>query len=160
MGLADWLKAFRAMHERAKAGQLVATEMVTYRAGRDELARALLAAQRIQVRAGEVPRRQLRAARAVQVEVDFGKEKVRTLTTDVSAGGFGAIFASPPPPGDQLRVSLRLPGEEPLAAVAQVVDVKVSPGSARAAFAFRNLPEAELERLETFVFDAILAQLG
>jgi len=159
MGLADWLKAFRAMHERAKAGQLAATEMATYRAGRDELARALLAAQKVQVRAGEVPRRQLRASRAVPVEVDLGKEKVRTLSTDISAGGFGAIFATAPAPGEQLRVSLRVPGEEPVSGIAQVVDVKVAPGSARASFAFRGLPEAAQERLETFVFDAILEQL-
>ena len=160
MGLADWLKEFRQLHERYKRGQVVGTELATYRGGRDELARALLAAQHVLVKQGEVPRRQLRVARALQAEVDFGKEKVRAMTLDVSPGGFAALMARPPVPGDQVKVSLRLPGQDPVTGVALVVDVKVQPGNARASFAFRPLPEAEAERLETFVFDAVLDQLA
>jgi len=160
MGLADWLKGFRQLHERHRRGQLSGAEQATYRGGRDELARALLAAQHVMVRQGEVPRRQLRVARALQVEVDLGKEKVRAMTLDLSAGGFAALMARPPVPGDQVKVSLRVPGQDPVAGVALVVDVKVQPGNARASFAFRGLPEAELERLETFVFDAVLDQLA
>jgi len=43
--------------------------------------------------------------------------------------------------------------------VARVVDVKVLPGNARAAFAFTGLSADEVERLETFVFDCVLDQL-
>jgi len=160
MGLADWLKAFRSQHERYKRGQLAGADLQAYRGGRDELARALLAAQHVLVKQGEVPRRQLRVARALQAEVDFGKEKVRAMTLDVSPGGFAALIARPPVPGDQVKVSLRLPGQDPVTGVALVVDVKVQPGNARASFAFRPLPEAEAERLETFVFDAVLDQLA
>jgi hypothetical protein len=159
VSLAVWLKTFRALHARARGGELDGEDLAAYRAGRDELARALLAAQQVMVKAGELPRRQLRAARALQVDLDFGREKVRAMTLDVSAGGFGALLAKPPVPGDQLKVSLRLPGQEPVACVARVVDVKVLPGNARAAFAFSGLPAAEVERLETFVFDCVLDQL-
>lgn len=160
MGFGDWLRAFRALHQGAKEGKLSAAEQESYRNGRDELARALLAAQQVMLRTGEVPRRQLRAARALQVELEIGKQKVKGLTQDVSAGGFGLLLAAPPQPGDQLRCVLRLPGQEPVAGVARVADVKVLPGNARAAFAWVSLPVADTERLETFVFDAVLQQLG
>jgi hypothetical protein len=160
MGLGEWLKGFRGMHQRAAQGNLSAEEQKAYRAGRDELARALLAAQRVMVKPGEVARRQLRVARAIQVEIDFGKEKVRALTLDLSVGGFGVLLGRPPIPGDQMKFSLRLPGQDPLAGVAQVMDVRLQPGNARAAFAFRDLPEREAERLETFVFDSVLDQLA
>lgn len=159
MGLAEWLRSFRALHQRAKSGSLDQDELVAYRAGRDELARALLAAQQVMVKGGELPRRQMRAARALQVDIEMGKERVRAMTLDVSAGGFGTLLAKPPTPGDQLKVSLRIPGQDPVACVARVVDVKVLPGNARAAFAFVGLPPAEVERLETFVFDSVLEQL-
>ena len=61
--------------------------------------------------------------------------------------------------GAGAKVSLRIPGQDPVACVARVVDVKVLPGNARAAFAFVGLPPAEVERLETFVFDSVLEQL-
>ncbi len=159
MGLGEWLKGFRSLHLRFKDGQLAPEEVKTYRAGRDELAKALLAAQHVAVRAGETPRRQLRVTRALQADLDLGREKVRAMTLDVSAGGFGALMARPPVLGDQLKVSLRLPGQYPVASVARVVDVRAQPGNARVAFAFVNLDPVEQERLETWVFDVVLDQL-
>ncbi len=47
MSLADWLAAFRELHEKAHRGELAPRERAAYHAGRDELARALLAAQRL-----------------------------------------------------------------------------------------------------------------
>ena len=64
MGLADWLRVFRALHEKAKKGELSGTDAEDYRAGCDELSRALIAAQKLGLRPGEVPRRVLRVARA------------------------------------------------------------------------------------------------
>jgi hypothetical protein len=155
-----WLKTFRALHARARAGALPDGELAGCRAQRDELAKALLAAQQIMLKGGESPRRQLRAARAVQLVLDLPQEKVRALTLDVSAGGFGALLPKPLTPGDQLRCTLRLPGQEPVAGVVRVVDVKVQPGNARAAFAWVNLPAADAERLEMLVFDTVLDQLA
>jgi len=160
MELAVWLKRFRALHESAKQGALPPADLAAYRAGRDELARALLAAQKAVARPGEAARRQLRASRALQVEIDFGKEKIKAMTLDVSAGGFGVLLARPPTPGDMVKVSLRLPGQEPVAGLARVADVKVQPGNARAALAWNGLPEAEIERIETLVFDTVLDQIA
>ncbi len=155
-----WLKRFRALHAAARKGNLSPTELASYRSGRDELARALLAAQNATVRAGESPRRQLRAALALQLELDMGKEKVKGITLDVSSGGVGLLLAKPPVLGDLVKASLRLPGQEPVSGVARVVDVKVLPGNARVALAWNGLPAGEVERLELLVFDRVLEQLG
>jgi hypothetical protein len=160
MELATWLKRFRALHDGAKQGALSPADLATYRAGRDELARALLAAQKAVAKPGEAARRQLRASRALQVEIDFGKEKVKAMTLDLSAGGFGVLLARPPVPGDAVKVSLRLPGQDPVNGVARIADVKVQPGNARAAMAWTGLPEPEVERIEMVVFDTVLDQLG
>ena len=45
MSLKHWLILFKAQHERARAGTLSGGGLAEYRAGRDELARALLGAQ-------------------------------------------------------------------------------------------------------------------
>lgn len=160
MDISQWLKAFRGLHDRYKHGALNPGELATYKAGRDELARALLAAQHVMVKAGETPRRQIRALRALQVDVDHGGEKVRALTQDLSPGGFGVLLARSPAPGEALKASLRLPGQEPVAGVVRVVDAKVQQGNARVSFAWQDLPVPEEERLETFVFDCILDKLA
>ncbi len=160
MSLAGWLKSFRVLHEQAKAGSLSPADLAAYRAGRDELARAMLAAQQVMMKLGELPRRQLRAARALQVDIYYsGQDQVRAVTLDVSAGGFGALIARPLLPGDPVKVSLRLPDQEPIVCEARAVDVKMLPGNARASFAFIGLDADDVERLETYVFDCVLDQL-
>jgi len=160
MALADWVRSFRLQHEKAKRGGLAGRELSDYLAGRDELARALLAAQRVAIPPGQKPRRTLRVARALQADLDFAVKAVRAMTVDVSPAGFGALLAAPPRVGDEAKVTLKLPGQEPLLATARVAEVKPLAGSARAAFQFVGLGEEEAERLERFVFDAVLAQLA
>jgi hypothetical protein len=159
MSLADWLKAFRDYHTKAKKGELQGRELTAYHAARDELARALLAAQHVALQAGQRPRRVLRVARALQADIEFHDGTERAMTLNVSAGGFSALFARPPRAGEEARVSLRIPGDEPLRGSARVLDVKSQVGSARACFAFVGLSEEDTERLERFVFDAVLSQI-
>jgi hypothetical protein len=159
MSLADWLAEFRELHEKAHRAQLSPRERVVYRAGRDELARALLAAQRLTLKPGETPRQALRVARALQVDLDMAISHVRAMTVDLSTGGFGALLAKPLAMGESVKYSLRLPGSEPLAGEARVVDVKPQPGNVRVCFAFRDLSETDRERLELLIFDTVLAQI-
>ncbi|HET8538276.1 MAG TPA: PilZ domain-containing protein [Anaeromyxobacter sp.] len=159
-GLAQWLLEFRQLHERARRGQLSQRELQVYRSGRDELARALLAAQRLTLRPGETPRRALRVARALQVDVDLGVARDRAVTIDLSTGGFSCLLAKAPPVGDEVGFSLRLPAAAPLAGRARVTDVKVLPGNVRVSFHFANQTDADKERLELFVFDTVLGQLS
>jgi len=159
-GLSEWLISFRQLHEQARQGQLQGRELATYRAGRDELARALLAAQRLTVRPGETPRRALRVARALQLDLDFVTSRERAVTIDLSTGGFSCLLARAPPVGEEVGFSLRMPASDPLTGRARVQDVKILPGNVRVSFAFLNQGEAENERVELFVFDTVLAQLS
>jgi hypothetical protein len=160
MGLAEWLASFRNLHVGHKKGTLSREEEATYLGGREELARAVLAAQRLTAPVGETKRRALRAACALQADMDLERGSERVMTLEIGAGGFGAIFAKPPPVGEEVSFSLRVPGGDPLAGRARIVDVKVPPGNARASFAFTRLDDAERERLETLVFDTVLAHLA
>ncbi len=158
--LGEWLSTFRRLHEKARLGQLRDRELHAYRTGRDELARALLAAQRLTLRPGETPRRALRVARALQVDLDLTTARERAVTIDLSTGGFSCLLAKAPPVGEELGFSLRIPASDPLTGRARVQDVRVLPGNVRVSFHFAGLGEAEKERLEMFVFDTVLAQLA
>ena len=159
MDLAQWLVTFRALHERARRGDLTGPEAADYRGGREELARALVAAQRLSVPAGASPRQSLRVARALQVEVESPLRTERVTTFDLSLGGFSAPMSRAPALDEPLTARLRLPGTEPLAAEVRVADARPQPGNVRVSFAFKGLPEADRERLELAIFDAVLAQL-
>jgi hypothetical protein len=159
MSLAEWLRTFRELHEGARQGKLDPRQEANYRAGRDELARALLAAQRLTLKPGETPRQALRVARALQVDLDLLPSSVRAITVDLSTGGFSCLLAKAPPLGDDVRFSLRIPGAEPLAGHARVADVKALQGNVRAAFQVSGLDANDRERLELFVFDTVLSQL-
>jgi hypothetical protein len=159
MSLSQWLKGFKELHEKAKKGALASRELTAYHGARDELARALLAAQHIALEPGQKPRQALRVARALQADIEFHDGTTRAMTLSISAGGFGALLAKPPRVDEEVRVSLRIPGSEPLCGSARAVDVKQQPGNARVAFRFVGLDAAEAERLEIFVFDSVLAQI-
>jgi hypothetical protein len=160
MSLAEWLSKFRDMHEKARRGQLNPREASVYRAGRDELARALLAAQRLTVKPGETPRQTLRVSRALQIEMDLPTAHVKAVTIDVSTGGFSTLLSKAPALGDEVRYSIRLPAAEALAGTCRITDVKAQTGSVRVSAQFVGQSPEERERLELFVFDTVLAQLS
>jgi hypothetical protein len=157
--LAEWILGFRALHEKARRGGLRDADATRYRVGRDELARALLVAQRLQLKPGETARRALRVARALQVELDLGTSRQRAVTIDISTGGFCCMVPRAPALMDEVGFTLRLPVAEPLAGRATVQDVKALPGSVRVAFMFKTISDADRERMEMLVFDTVLAQL-
>jgi hypothetical protein len=148
------------MHEKARRGALDARDLAVYKAGRDELARALLAAQRLTLKPGETPRQALRVARALQVDLDLLTSRERAITLDLSTGGFACLLAKGPPLGDEVGFSMRMPAADPLVGRARVADKRAHAGNVRAAFQFLNLASDDKERLETFVFDTVLAQLS
>lgn len=160
MDLGQWLAAFKALHEQARKGALEPAEARDYKAGREELARALTAAQRLAIPAGQTPRQALRVARALQVELESPVRKDRLTTIDVSVGGFSALVARAPMADEELKATMRLPGLDPVTAAVVVVGMKPQPGNVRVSFAFQRLEPAAAERLELAIFDAVLAQLG
>lgn len=160
MALADWLRVFRTVHEKAKKGELGGSDAEDYRAGCDELARALMAAQRLPVKPGEPARHQLRVARALQVDLETPVSHVRATTIDVSVAGFSVLLAKPPPAGEEQTATLRIPGGEPVIAGVLPGEWKQQPGTVRVAFAYRKLPDGEKKRLEQLVIDTALSQLA
>lgn len=159
MSFADWLRVFRSVHAEARRGALSAEALREYREARNELARALLAAQHVALEPGVQPRRSLRAARALQADLAFFDGNLRLPTRSLSSGGFAAMLAKAPKIGEEVQVTLRLPGDEPLQCAARVVESKPQAGSALVSFQWVGISEADAERLETLVFDAVLEQL-
>lgn len=160
MGIADWLRVFRALHDKAKTGGLSPEDAEAYRDGCDELARALMASQRLVAKPGEAPRHALRVARAVQLDLESPLSHVRAMTVELGASGFSAILAKAPPPGEEQRCTLKIPGGGELHATVLPGEVKPQPGSARVAFSFKDLPDAERAKLELLVIDTALSQLA
>jgi hypothetical protein len=160
MDLARWLSTFRALHEKAKARTLDDIEGRDYQAGREELARALVAAQGLTRQPDQSPRRMLRVARLLQVDVESRVRMERITTTDISLGGFSARMARAPAPDEELTATLRLPGMEPLRTAVKIVGTKQHPGSVLVSFAFQKLEGSAAERLELAFFDMVLSQMG
>jgi hypothetical protein len=155
MAFADWLRVFRALHERAKKGELEGQDADEHRAACDELARALIAAQRLTLKPGEVPRHALRVARALQVDLETPLSHVRATTLDLCVSGFSVLLAKAPP------ATLRMPGgAEPIHATVLVADLKQQPGNVRASFTFKRLTDENRARLELLVIDTALSQLA
>jgi len=160
MALGEWLEQFRALHEEARRGKLSGQRLSDYYGARDELAQVLLAAQHIAIEPGQKPRHALRVSRALQAEITTVDGTVRVVTRSISSGGFAAILSRPPKPGEEVKVMLRLPEGEPFQAQARVVvQVKGTSGSVHVSFQWWGLSDAEIERIETFVFDVALEQL-
>ena len=161
MSFGDWLRVFRALHDKAKQGALSKEDAETYRAGCEELARALMAAQRLSPPPYEAPRHALRVARALQVELESPASRVRATTVDVGVGGFSALLAKVPPPGEALRATLKIPDRRD-ALVAEVLpaDSRPQPGATRVGFTFRKLPDSDRAVLELLVIDTALSQLA
>ena len=89
----------------------------------------------------------------------FFDGSVRSITRHVSAGGFSVLMARALSVGDEVRIVLRIPGGEPLSTSARAIEVKQQPGNVHVSFEFSKLEAADVERLEVFVFDALLEQL-
>jgi c-di-GMP-binding flagellar brake protein YcgR len=117
----------------------------------------MLAAQKLTLKPGETARRALRVSRALQLDLETGGTSQRTVTLDISTGGFAALMAMPPAMGDLLEVTLRLPGAEKLTCRARIVEVKPLTGSTRVAARFVDLSKSSLERLEFLIIDSVLA---
>ena len=161
MSFGDWLRVFRALHEKAKQGALTGGDAETYLGGCDELARALMAAQHLTAAPYEAPRHALRVARALQVELESSLAHVRAMTVDVGVSGFSAILAKAPQPGEELKATLKIPDRRaPLTATVHLADSRLQPGSTRVAFSFSKLSDADRAALELLVIDTALSQLA
>ena len=74
--------------------------------------------------------------------------------------GFSALLGKAPPPGEELKCTLKVPGGDPLETSATAAEVKQQPGTVRVSFAFGKLLRGPRSRLELVVIDTALSQLA
>ena len=160
MKLQEWIGEFCQMHDRAHRGALTDDQRAEYLAARDELARALLRAQRVSLLAGQSPRRNLRAALALPMVLQLPSGRIPTLTRDISSGGFAATLSTSPGLGVQVPFVLQTArAAPPIVGKARLVALNLEGSSPRAGFAFDELSAEGAERIELLVFDAVVARL-
>lgn len=147
-----------ALHRRAKLGALGAEELDAYLAERGRLVRVLLARQSAE--SGHPGRRSLRVACALDASVAFGSGQARGTTTDVSTGGLGVLLDVQPPAGSEGAVAISVPGGSPIRGGARVIHVRRDGDRFRVGLAFEAMDPRDAERLDLFVFDALLEMLG
>jgi PilZ domain len=160
MTLQDWMQNFRGLHERAKNGQLEERDLERYHEAREELAQALVGAQKITLKPGELARQVLRVPKAMQVDIGVPGGRQRAMTLDISATGFSAMLGVGPPVGERHQVALKMPqGAPPIEGEAIVMGQKRQGGTHRVSYELKNLVPEESERLLFLVFDAALDAL-
>jgi hypothetical protein len=162
MGLQEWLTEFRVLHDKARSGTLSDYDAKLYKDGREELAAALVQAQRLTRKPEESAREALRVARAVQVDLELNSGKQRVVTLDICIGGFSTMMGVAPEPNEAVGVTMRMPeGKDPIVARAKIVATKrQAAANHRVSFAFQGLLESDTERLSILVFDTALSRLG
>jgi hypothetical protein len=159
MDLMAWIAGFAELHEKAKKKALSADDLAIYQHGRDELARAMVAAQRLTLKQGQTPRQMMRVARAVQIELQLISGPVRALTSEISRGGFSAMLPKTPRLGEVAGFKLSLPDvRDPLVGRCKVLEPIARQGSPRTSFSFEGLGDKEIEAIDMMLFDAVIAQ--
>lgn len=158
--LAEWVVAFRVLHEDARKGKLDKGEMARYEQQRESLAKALLVAQRLLVKPGQTARQSLREALALPVELVLGARREAVTTLDLGLGGFAALLAKPPRVLERVEFTLTLlTGGGTVGGRARVVNVQRKGKPYRVAFAFEDLSAEDTWRVSFEVFDAALASM-
>ena len=160
MSVNQWVEQFRELHTRARKGPLSELEKRRYLSERERFARALTAAQGMSLPPGMSARRNFRVAQGLQVDLDLADGKTRTMTLDISVGGFSVMLHKPPPDSEQPGFSLRMPGNaDPLVGRAKIVSVQRKLATHRVSFMFQGLAEKDAERLEMTLFDLALERI-
>jgi hypothetical protein len=156
MSFSGRIAHFRALHMMARAGTLGPEERRAYDRSREELARTLLTSQRMNLRAGETPRRALRVLCALYVDLHLTGAWSRGSTIDLSSGGFAVMLTDTLPEGEPVGYQLYLPGQVIVRGIARVARARRDKVHVRASFAFDGLSDADIERIEMIVFDRVL----
>jgi hypothetical protein len=165
MGLidTDWLQSFSALHECARRGELKGFDHAAYLRERGGLAHLLLEMLHVMLEPGQQPRRSLRAARALPIDVELNdRTLLRSLRTiDLSAEGLAVLVPGDRAPcaGQEVRIELGIPSGAPLRARARVMNVHPRESGARCGVLLLDLDARNMERLETLIFDIVLEHL-
>lgn len=159
MDIRDWFAEFRRLHDLARKKELKPIERTAYLSAREQLARSFCVAQGLSLE-GESARKTFRVAQAMQIELSLASGQLKSVTMDISSGGFSVLMKQPPDSNEAVGFTLKLPGgAEPLVGRGKVVAVNKQGGNARVSFSFEKLAEPDIERLEMLLFDCALARM-
>lgn len=148
---------FKDLHQQMREGKLKGDDLREYMDGREQLALSLVKSQGLLIPEGQSARKMFRVAQALPIEIDG---VMRTLTRDVSVGGFSALLTSSPRVEDVIRFSLTITrAQEPITGDARVVSSVRQTGNSRVSAVFLRLPDADVERLEMALFDSVLNRI-
>lgn len=163
-GLA-FIKRFRELHDKAKAGTLAQSERGEYEQARREIGRLLLVAQQMS-RSGPTLRSALRIAQLVKVDLQLmGSQPERTSTMDLASGGFAVLLPSSLPVGRLVPFTLHLPplaggGTQPMSGTGKVASARMQGGLHRVSFSFESLAPADREVLDMTIIDYVLRRFN
>ena len=160
MSLGDWLGEFRALHESARKGKLAPEDLSRYEQDREVLAKALLIAQRLTLKAGQTARQTLRVVLELPVSLGAGRQRIEVTSLDLGLGGFAAMLPKPlkVPETVEFTMTLKRRGGQ-VKGRARVVSVQRKGKPYRVAFAFEELSETDLLQVGLEVFDVALATI-
>ncbi|HUJ24799.1 MAG TPA: serine/threonine-protein kinase [Myxococcales bacterium] len=153
----EWLEAFRARHQRAKAGELTPPQMAAYERERETLSNALLAAQTLSMKSGGRPRKSVRFALERSIRLAGLAEELVTRTVDLTTGGFAVLLDRPLRAGHSIDFVLDL-ADGKLAGEALVLNVQRKARSFRVGCAFKGLSQVDATQLQREILDAVLSQ--
>ena len=157
MRLREWIETFRFLHEKARAGRLSEADRATYHELREDFAALLLAGQCLTVAPGQTARSALRAVRPLPLELQLSSGVQRTVTLDLSAGGFSTFVPVAVPAGVEVRFAIQL-ASGPLTGRARIRSVLDEGTSFRISFKFETLAADDTDRVITEVLDTALQQ--
>lgn len=157
MNPSQWIASFRALHERVSRGEANEDDRRRHKAMREELAVSLLASQGQEAPPGGPARKHFRVPQVFPVEVN---NIYRVVTKDISRSGFSAMINATLEVGQEVTFSLTLTrGAPPITGRARVAVLTKLVGTSRVGFAIDSLNDADAERLEMALFDAVLARM-
>ncbi len=153
----QWLSGFREQHEKMRAGRLSEGETRRYLSMREELARSLASSQGLTVPEGQNARKFFRVAQVYTVEIN---NLYKGLTKDISRSGFSTIVPTSMKEGDPLAFSFVLKrGEDPVTGRGKVITALKQQGNTRISCSIDTISDANAERLEMALFDAVLSRI-
>jgi hypothetical protein len=158
----DAIASFRELHDKRKYKMLSGDGAARYEALRGDFVRAVLEAQRLTLRPGQVPRQMMRIVHAAKVTITARNHDHDTMTLDLSTAGFAALVGVALAVGTSCDFKLQL-GSESVRGVARVV-ASIRHGSSgfshRVSFVIQSLTQEHRDRLDIAIIDAALVTLA
>ncbi len=142
---------------KKRAGMLHGDDQGVYRATVDAFLQLAVEKQNVSPTTHQ-PRRHVRIARSIEVDLTSARVSGRCLSLDVGFGGFSALLAKPLDLDGSFVARLRLRGDEWISPRVQVASVQRRSGVYRVSFAFLALSDGDRELLEMAILSDLLAK--